>query len=99
MTNHDRISLAQGKHLHITDANENDASRYTCKATNEAGELETDFALRVIGKILVVFLSFVTARCYNAMVVLFERWLTQKVGATLQITMIKCEFLPENVVV
>ncbi|PAV72716.1 hypothetical protein WR25_18700 [Diploscapter pachys] len=45
-----RITLLEGKHLHITKAIAADDARYTCKATNEAGELQTQYEPRLIAR-------------------------------------------------
>lgn len=44
-----RFEVVNEHDLKVTAAEAEDAGRYTCHAFNEAGELDTDFALEVIG--------------------------------------------------
>ncbi len=44
--------LSDGRQLEIIAAQVSDTSRYTCVATNEAGELQRTFDLEVLGEYL-----------------------------------------------
>ena len=41
--------VSEGRHLEISHAQVADTARYTCVATNEAGELRRNFDLEVLG--------------------------------------------------
>jgi len=41
--------VSRGRHLEISRAKVADTARYTCVATNEAGELRRNFDLEVLG--------------------------------------------------
>ena len=45
----DMKMTANGRNLEITRAHVTDTARYTCTATNEAGELRRSFDLEVLG--------------------------------------------------
>ena len=42
--------LSEGRQLEIIDAKESDTARYTCVATNTAGQTKKDFDLNVLGE-------------------------------------------------
>lgn len=44
-----RFEMINDHDLKVTAAESEDAGRYTCHASNEAGELDTEYALEVIG--------------------------------------------------
>lgn len=45
--------VAGGRHLEISRAGVRDTARYTCIATNEAGELRRNFDLEVLGESII----------------------------------------------
>ncbi|VDO96214.1 unnamed protein product [Heligmosomoides polygyrus] len=48
LTRNERTSVLDGKHLEIKEAKEEDEGRYTCRAKNDAGILDTDFRSEII---------------------------------------------------
>ncbi len=68
--------LENGRHLEIASAQVSDTSRYTCIATNEAGELQRTFDLEVLGESNSVFastpLNLMKINCLKCRVVKFS---------------------------
>lgn len=51
------LAFTGGRTLQILNAKEEDAGRYTCVATNEAGESLKHYEVKVYGKIAVFFIN------------------------------------------